>query len=459
MSDKRTLLFSFLLVKSIVFAILIPPWLGNDEPNHFDYVLQLAGYGEGESNQEMIINSMTETNAWERAEMRKPPRMATLFRETAIGQHTEDISGTRPPLYYLLAALPLRIFHPETVETALLMCRFVSLIITMATLWMIFLTTSLVFDSKSDSFIPYLATLFAGMHPQISYQTVVVNADALAILVFTLVFYVLCAYIKRGKITYEEILILISVCTVGLLTKKHAVLLFPLVLAGITLILRGSTFKEYVIEVIKKIGFIAISVLAVAVFCEIMFPKAVIQIADRLGLALSFSYSTQDKLELLTLVKWIKGLGIIFVTFWFTYGQMIHKMSFGFYILLAIFSGGVIAGVAGKIRNSIVSDSRGEWQTPEMRVIYLCIVFISVIFISIFFTFFSPELVDRVSGRYLSYAIAPITIFAMFGINEFSRRATGFDLKKTVALFFISLNLVSLFGYLIPIYYFSLNAS
>ena len=458
MKDRKALLFSFLLVKSILFAMLLPPWLGNDEPNHFDYVLNLAGYGEKESNQEMIINSMTKTKAWERSEMRKPPRMATLFRETALGKNAEDMSGTRPPLYYYFAALPLKIFHPETVETALLMSRFVSLAITMVTLWFIFLTASLIFSEKPDSFLPYLATIFAGMHPQLSYLTVVVNADALAILIFTLVFYALCFYIKRSRISYEEIMILMSVCAIGLLTKKHAVLLFPLVVAGIALASSGESFRQYVFEVLKKIGFIVIAAFLVVIFCEIFFPKAIIQVADRLGLAFSFSYMTQDRFELLTLVKWIRGFGIIFVTFWFTYGQMIHKMSFGFYILLAIFTSGIFYGVARKAWQSISSGNSGEWHSPDMRIIYLSLAFVSLVFLSIFFTFFSPELVDRVSGRYLSYAIAPITILVIFGINEFTRQANGFNLLKTLAIFFITLNLISIFGYLIPIYYFSLNA-
>lgn len=444
-------LFSFLFVKSLVFAFLIPPWMGNDEPNHFEYVLVLASEGTGKSNQEKIIKSLNKTGFWEKAEMKKPPPTARTFNETDLRRHSEDFPGTRPPLYYFFASLPLRLFTPDDMETALLLSRMVSVAFSMLTLWLVYLGAWNVFEGVYRKWSSVVAVLLAGLHPQFSYLGVVVNSDTLIMLLFSLLFYIFTLLIKRGGVTAEETLLILLVLFSALLTKKHGVILLPVIFAGLA---AATTYKGrkllYFSDVVKRWLFF-IAVLAVGMLVlEYFATLNVIKIIDRIGLSLGRFFFTPADWATLSAGEWLKGFGIIFVTFWFTYGQMVHKMSFGFYFLYGFFTLAVCLGVSAGIYR-FWKKSNGS--SDEFRNVLFSLFFLLVVMASTIFTFFSPELIHRVSGRYLFYAIAPVSVLTVYGLRNIQSFIRFTDVEGAAVTIFFIMNLVSIFGYILPIYY------
>lgn len=425
--------------------------MGNDEPNHFEYVLKLAG---GDDNsQAIIIESLNRTNFWKRAEMRGPAEGASQFKQTDLRNHSEDIAGKRPFLYYWTASLPLRAIDSSGILSKLLAARFISIMISMVALWFLFLSAKIVFEGKNQALNSCLAVTVAGFHPQYSYLSAVVNSDVLLITIFTFVFYWVVRLIKRGNISVEDIIVLLFALALAFLTKKHALILIPAILIGFLLV---APFKEgYAKKTGRTYLMFLFFMLAGILLLEFFAAKSMVNIIDRLGLSFSYSFSSFEELRAVSFVQWGKGIAVMFVTYWFAYGQMVNKFSFGFYAIYAAFTAVVFFGIArGTVKN--LKDSKNR-KSPFMRYLYFAAVFVALVLAANLVTFFSPALIHRVSGRYFFYALAPIALLTVFGVSNIMPSGKELDkagnLETVIARAFIAMNVITVFGYLIPLYH------
>ena len=103
---------AFALVHGLIYVALVPPWQHYDEPNHFEYVWLVARRGElpkpGDYDQTMrraLAVSMIEHGFFKDLDF--SPNLTTESEPIWIGGYSQL---TNPPLYYLLASLPLRLF-------------------------------------------------------------------------------------------------------------------------------------------------------------------------------------------------------------------------------------------------------------------------------------------------------------------------------------------------------------
>jgi len=430
-----TTCFIFLFVKSLLFALALPPWMGNDEPNHFAYLLTVAGYGDEKTVERKIVKSLNQRGFWKLAEMKTPDPSADLFNETDLKNHSENISKSRSPLYYYLASIPLRMHRFESVESSLLMSRMVSALLSMVSLWFIYMSAKTIFAESGSKLLPITTLLFAGLHPQFSHITTVVNSDQLLIFLFSLFFYLFVRFISEGSVSTRGIIFLLVISSIASLTKQHGVMLFPLLYVGLYFVFRDS-----------PVGFFrSVSMLTVLLFfsfllIEYLAPLPIIKLADRVSLYAGYFLSSPSEMISLFPFGIIKGLGITFVTFCFTYGQMVHKMSYGLYTLYFLLT---CLSILGLFKG--LADKKFK---KEKSFILFSIVFVSLLFFMLFLVFFTPEEIARISGRYLFYAIAPISVLAVFGLKSF--RANS---ELPLIAFLLVMNFVSLFGYLLPIYY------
>jgi hypothetical protein len=122
------------LAHGLTYVFLMPPWQHYDEPNHFEYVWMVANWnrlpewGENDSNlSRQVLQSMIAHQFY------KPGQAPDLPPE---GQPV-NIPGFPqlgdPPVYYILASLPLRLMHSAAVESQLYAARLVSLLIFLIT--------------------------------------------------------------------------------------------------------------------------------------------------------------------------------------------------------------------------------------------------------------------------------------------------------------------------------------
>ncbi len=430
------LLLSAVLVKSLFFMFMVPPWLGNDEPNHFAYVYFLSGRASQPVAEARILESLARNDYWRLAEMPAPPEGAVSFAQTSLMRHSEDFIGTRSPLYYWMASLPTRLFAPATVEGALYLARGVSVLFSLATVFLVWRSAALLFGAGSTAL---LAGVIAGFHPQFSYLSAMVNSDVLAVFLFSAVFHGCLAAIASRELSGRRMAVLFLLLGLSLLVKRHAVILFPLAFAAVILAARS-------VRLAAKGGALFIVVAAAAfLLLELAATDSVIRLADRVALSLGYSFAGPAELAALPAGMWLRGLSIMFVTGWFTVGQMVYKQSFGFYALYALLSGAIVAGIAAGIF---------RWRRePAARMLVFTLLFCLMVLAMNIGTFFSPQLMQLVSGRYLFYAVAPASILAAYGGIQFLGLVKRPAWRPALVYLFLALNLIALFGYLGPIYH------
>ena len=115
--------------QGLLFLWLMPPWQHYDEPSHFEYVWLIAHNNRlpqiGEYDQEMrraVAASMIEHDFF---------RGLGYLPDLNVQDEPIPIGGfsqlDEPPLYYLLASLPVRLVNDQDVATQLYAARFVSL--------------------------------------------------------------------------------------------------------------------------------------------------------------------------------------------------------------------------------------------------------------------------------------------------------------------------------------------
>lgn len=176
------------LLHGLLFLFLIPPWQHYDEPNHFEYVW-LVGHRTAELGRlpqpgdffprlsYRVIESMLKYGFYDR--MAAQPQMPAPEKDLHIPGYPQLDD---PPLYYLLAALPARLFRPMAILRQLYAARLVSIFL--------YLLAIIAGWGAARELAPpghplrWLAPLLLAALPGLAELMSAVNDDALAIAVF-----------------------------------------------------------------------------------------------------------------------------------------------------------------------------------------------------------------------------------------------------------------------------------
>ncbi len=184
------------LVHGLVYVFFIPPWQHNDEPNHFEYVAWMAAYGHkpemGDYDPQMhrlIVESMVAHDFY-----RPPltPPDLSPGQEVRIGLYNQF---QEPPLYYQLAALPVRLLPEAAVTVQLYAARLVSLLLFLVTLiaaWGMMRELT-----ASGSLLRWMVPLSLALLPGFVNSMTSVNNDVLAIAGFTLFLWLAARLVRR----------------------------------------------------------------------------------------------------------------------------------------------------------------------------------------------------------------------------------------------------------------------
>ncbi|HBY09616.1 MAG TPA: hypothetical protein DEH22_18190 [Chloroflexi bacterium] len=226
------------LINGLVFVFLVPPWQHYDEPNNFEYAWLIAhrpGWPQvGDFDREMrvaTLQSMYEHEFFRGMEIAP----ALDAEEPWIGPIPQVGDA---PLYFWLAALPLRLFPPLTVTAQLYAARLVSLLLFLGTVALGWATTRLL--TPEDSPLRWMVPAFlAALPPFVDIMTAV-NNDVAAVAAFALFLFLATRLLVRGWHWLDVLLLLISagLCLLAKRTVFFAVALIPLVL--LFALLRGK---------------------------------------------------------------------------------------------------------------------------------------------------------------------------------------------------------------------------
>lgn len=215
---QHALLGAFLILGA-AYALVVPPWNTPDEPAHFNYAREVAMHGRLPVLQPGDWDS---TTLGELMARRFPPdRSITALR----------YEGHQPPLYYLLTAPLLRAFGGLAERQQVVVLRFWSLLLGLATLWLSCRLADVLFptDALLRVALPALVALLP-MHLHVSAS---VNNDVLANLVVTATLALAASAVAQPATLRPWCLGLLAGAAV--LTKLTAYVALPLALLAVML--------------------------------------------------------------------------------------------------------------------------------------------------------------------------------------------------------------------------------
>lgn len=232
--DTRNLLIALSvgLIHGLIYVFLLPAWQHYDEPNHFEYVWMVANRGrlpvEGDYDRSMrleVAQSMIDRGFFK--DLGFLPDLNNPDQAVWIGPISQL---NNQPLYYLIAALPVRIFQSQDVESQLVVARLVSLgffLVTLLAAWGVMLEIA-----PEWSALRLYLPLTLAMLPGFTDVMTAVNNDAAAIGLASLSLWGSVRLVRRG-IRVLELFVTFVITGLCLLTKETAYVAVPVFLIAV----------------------------------------------------------------------------------------------------------------------------------------------------------------------------------------------------------------------------------
>ncbi|GAB4499071.1 MAG: hypothetical protein OHK0052_13460 [Anaerolineales bacterium] len=224
------------LLNGLVYLFLVPPWQHYDEPNHFEYAWLIAHQitfpQPGDYDQTMrraVAESMIRHNFFDGLDI-FPDLNAPDNQPIWIGQYPQV--GDQP-LYYVLAAIPLRIATKDApIETQLYLVRAVSLLLFLLTIAAAYGFTAELTPAAHP--LRWLLPLCLALLPAFADLMTAANNDVAAIAAFSLFLWgsvrLLRLGLLRNPLTAALTLLAAILCYFSKQTAWTALLLLPILL-------------------------------------------------------------------------------------------------------------------------------------------------------------------------------------------------------------------------------------
>lgn len=263
------------LLHGLVFMVLLPQWMGEDEPWHFENVVMVSqGHGmpsdyeytandwltapdshlqikrrfrgsdlDGiKAQEDRILDSMARKGFWRRVDWAGRSTKVNSF--DGVEQHFS--AAHQPPLYYWLSAPLLLIFPDAEPRFQLALVRLLSLALFVGT---ILLTFAAAHRALPEGPGAMLATLFLALWPMSARSAAVVSNDVLARFLVALLFFMAVYWLKaadrpEGKPKTSRLWIpaMLVICALALFTKTTAVSTVAIV--GLAILLHPASRKH-----------------------------------------------------------------------------------------------------------------------------------------------------------------------------------------------------------------------
>ncbi|MDP6989217.1 MAG: DUF2142 domain-containing protein [Planctomycetota bacterium] len=245
------------LVHGLAYLVLLPPWMGEDEPWHVEYAghvgqghlpwggeemrfgdrelmslsqLQVRRKVEGLEAEEILrtqwalLDSMREHDFWARVDWAAWPGGAQSL-DQVVEAHT---AAHQPPLYYLLGGALLYVAGATDVEARMWLLRILSLVAYVA---VVAATFALAERTCRDPWVAVACALLVAWWPMHARQAGVANNDVL-VKVLTSWTLLVAVDLAREGITARRMVKALALCAAALATKTTgAAALAPVALA------------------------------------------------------------------------------------------------------------------------------------------------------------------------------------------------------------------------------------
>jgi len=310
--------------------------------------------------------------------------------------------------------------------------RLFSVLLGGITIFLIYRIARVVFPA--DPVAAFAAGAFAATLPQFNFISGVISNDSLAAMMgaATLLFLV-CLADKENRPRSRDFISLGVLIMLALLTKFNLIFLIPL--AIIVIFLKAKDAGSW------QVGLSAVVLMLIPIFIGIaaavmLFPS---DLMIKFRVMVWRLLRTTPTLVTIEHFQWM--VKDIYRSFWATFGWMSIRVGWGLYLAWGLIC---LAGVIGWGKVIILRKGREDGWKRKAGILAVAIVFLLIGVIK------NNLLVRQSQGRFLFPALGAIAVLLSYGLlNPFpdrvrDRAAVGY----TTVL--ITLNLVSLFAYLIP---------
>ena len=236
----------FALLHGLLYVFIVPPWQHYDEPNHFEYVWLVAFHPgipqRGDYDLSMrreVAISMIEHGFFDNLDY-NPNLDGPTDEPVWIGPYQQL---GEPPLYYIVASVPLSLFNFDDVNTQLYAARFVSMLFFLIT---VLLAYGVMVEITPDGhLLRILVPLSLAMLPSFVDVMTAVNSDTAAVAAFSFLLWGSVRLIQRGFSILN--FVCVSAATVlayfSKTTAYPAIVLFPIVI--ILTIFHGTKLRRW----------------------------------------------------------------------------------------------------------------------------------------------------------------------------------------------------------------------
>lgn len=502
-------IFSLFFIKALIFTFFVTPWQTPDEPFHFCSVER----NRPELRNEILksIEIFKSLEYMEQSRVSVHASSPTLFNNISqfyLKKFSNDNSDVVSRLYCLR-----------------LLFAFFSLL----TIYIIYLTAKNITSYRDthssqhktsnwqpathmrtttpihQSPIPLAAASFACLHPQFSFLTLGVNPDVLTFLVISAIVFLLTKSLAEevkiletynsvlsvtrkkdshppsflcvlrvlcGKFLYWKhitfILLTFILTYTSLRIDRQAYVSLPLLTFGLPLIF--IIFNRNLILIrLTQLG-IVLSTISLAIFisCKLGYVNlnSIIRVKGEIYYQLNLLKATIPKFTEVPISSYLRYFGILFISFWFSYGWMVYKMSFGWYVLFGMIS---LAACIGLIKLFLInvhlckSVAKPIFQSPirvnlckfviNKRGIFLLLILIFFAFVMLISKSNPLHMAEYVNTRFIFTSMPAVAILFVLGIWGILTGNPKEYAAKGIIIFMLFLNGISVFKYLMPIFY------
>jgi 4-amino-4-deoxy-L-arabinose transferase-like glycosyltransferase len=450
------LLFVLAFVHQVVWAHIIPPWQGPDEPRHFERLAQIAaGIEPGEpaalALQGAIIDSMLQQRFWRYGyaitpfDPARPPRVLDdIWPGYAHEAH-------QMPLYYALAAGIVRAAGGRDLAVQVGWVRLFSALLGAGVVLLAWASARTLFPERPG--LALLISLSVALLPMHAFANATINNDNLAAF-FTALQVFLAARALRFGLRWGEGLGMVACAGLAVITKRTGFIAPALLLATLAGVVWGRLRLSR--RALAIIAGIAAATLIVACALRQTLLAAVA------GLWAGFFHLPADVLEHLLNGDYALALlktpypyytRIVFESFWARFGWLNVRLPDLWYVAL----GGVcLAAGAGLVWLGVrVWRRRAGLQPYQVRGLLVFIVtatlaYIIIIGKEVLFLSYLAGVVPQ--GRYLFPVVIPLMTLIVVGLDAWVPARFKRPAGVVAALASAGFEAICIFGYILPYY-------
>jgi hypothetical protein len=196
-------------INGLIFWIVIPPWWHYDEPGHFEYAWLMA-------NDPKSIQT-GEVNETFRKELGKS---LVKYNWYAVRNYEPDLTSSEPlwigvpqvgdePGYYFLLSLPLRLIKGADLLVQYNVCRFISFLLFLLTVFFTWKITTSLFSTSNP--LTWMIPVFMSTLPGLVDTMTSVSNDVAAIFAFTLFLYASIRLLQHKSLAGTIVLFVFSI--------------------------------------------------------------------------------------------------------------------------------------------------------------------------------------------------------------------------------------------------------